>query len=277
MPAFERILDSDLISQIWREVIHQIKAGRFTQLITLKPIEVYQGTIPYEIEGAKMDVDIQAHLENLIQRRLQKTIDFLALDFKSAGDGILTFNVGVDVQVKMNFQNMAVYLNGQYANEQYWILDNHIGLLFHEFRLSMKSNRLHCFIPMRINARYNRFKYQGHADVFARGDIDFNPITNMIKIKDISYAASSDKFILRLANMIYYRDIVEALEDFLQFNVSKELEDGFAMLQKEVERYNEEYALISGEAISLKLNRIDIHPNGGTARLHIDGLVKLLH
>lgn len=277
MPAFNRILHSDIIGLVWKKVFQRLRDGKLIQLMTLKPIQVYNDKMPYDLDGAHLDVDIDARLENLIQKPIQRAFDILSMDFKSAENNkIFSYSIAVDANVKMDYHNMAIYLKNQFAHHQYWILDDKVGLTFHDFILSKKNNQLEVIIPMHIHARYRRFNYQGEAEVFARGNIVYDPINTLIKIVDISYVATSDKLLLRMANMMYYKDIVNALEEFLQFDIKDELEDGLQLLKKEVEEYNQELTLLSGEVSNLRLNYIELLDEGAHAHFQLDGRVRLL-
>lgn len=277
MPAFDRILHSNIIGLVWKKVFQKLLDGKLLQLMTLKPIQVYNEQMPFELDGAHMDVDITAHLENLIQKPIQRAFDLLSMDFKSADSNkILSYSISVDANVKMDYENMAIYLKNQFANNEYRILDDRIGLTFHDFKLQKKNHQLEVIVPMHINARYKKFNYDGDAEVFARGNIVYEPNNTLVKIIDISYVATSDKFLLRLANLIYYKDIVEALEEFLQFDIKDELEEGMVKLKSEVDEYNEELTLLSGEVTALRLNYIQLLEEGAHANFHVDGRVKLL-
>ncbi|HUH73432.1 MAG TPA: DUF4403 family protein [Chitinophagales bacterium] len=276
MPALERILTSDIISEIWKSIIYRIKDGKIVQLMTLKPIEVYDETMPYEIDGANLKVDVKAYLENLLQKPIQRAFDFLSMDFKNMDTEFLSYKINVKADVCMDYENLGIYLSHQFSNKQYWILDDRIGLLFSDFKLSRKNNQLEVIVPMRIDAKYKALHYDGHADVFARGNIVYDPASTIIKITDISYVATSDKFILRMVNLIYYNDIIEALEDFMQFDIREELNEGLELLRTEVKKYDEEIKLVSGRVDSLRLNRLELLPEGGKGYLELNGKIKLL-
>lgn len=276
MPAFDRILHSDIIGLVWKKILLRIRDGKLMQLMTLKPIQVYKDKMPYDLEGAHLDVDIDAHIENLIQKPIQRAFDILSMDFKSMDKNILSYGISVDVDVKMDYKNMGIYLSKQFADQQFWILDDHIGLTFHDFKLNMKNRQLEVIIPLRIDAQYKKLNYNGEAEIFARGNIVYDPVNTLIKVKDISYVATSDKWILRMANLLYYKEIVNALEEFLQFDIKDELFEGLDLLKKEVENYNRELTLLSGKVSALTLNHVNLSPEGGNANFHVEGRVKLL-
>ncbi len=276
MPALNKILTSDIISEIWKSIILRIKDGKIVQLMTLKPIEVYDETMPYEIDGADLKVDVKAYLENLLQKPIQRAFDFLSLDFKNMDKSLFSYNINVKADVCMDYKNLGIYLKKQFADKQYWILDDRIGLLFQDFKLSLKNNQLEVIVPMRIDAKYKALHYDGHADVFARGNIVYDPVSTIIKITNISYVATSEKFILRMVNLMYYNDIIQALEDFMQFNIQPELDEGLERLRKEVKKYDEEIKFVSGKVDILKLNRLELLPEGGKGYLQLKGRIKLL-
>ncbi|MCO5247942.1 MAG: DUF4403 family protein [Chitinophagales bacterium] len=275
MPVLDKILDSALFSNIWKEVIARAGKGKLVQLITLKPISVYKGQMNFELDETQLTADIDASIENLLQKPIQRAFDLFSLDFKSATD--FSYHIKVDVLVKMNYANIRKYLNQQFANEQYWILDDRVGLTFYDFNIQWKDNHLSIDIPMKIDAKYKRLKYSGNAEVTATGRINYYPNTKQVKIERISYVATSDKWILRLVNLVYYFDIKEALEDFLQFDISNELVEGLKKLQKEVENFNkEELSILEGEVSSINLKKINFDPNGGSAYILVEGRAGLL-
>lgn len=277
MPAFDKILHSNIIGLVWKKVIQKLRDGKLMQLMTLKPIQVYDEQMPYELDGAHMEVDIDAHLENLIQKPIQRAFDLLSMDFKSAEENkILSYSIAVDANVKMDYQNMGIYLKNQFANEEFRILEDKIGLTFYDFKLNKKNHQLEIIIPMHINARYGKLNYDGDAEIFARGNIVYEPTNNLVKIIDISYVATSEKFLLRMVNMYYYKDIVTALEEFLQFDIKNELDEGLVLLKKEVNEYNDEITFLSGEVSALRLNYIQLLQDGAHANFHVGGRIRLL-
>lgn len=277
MAAIDRILGSGMLSEIWKLIFQRLSEGKIVQLVTLQPIEVYNGSMTHDIDGAHMDIDIVAHVENAIQKPLKHALDLFTLDFKQKKYQFLTYKINVDVDVKMDFLNIGTYLNHQFAQKQYWVYDDQIGLFFKEFKLSMKNNQLQVESPMLLEGKYKKLEYKGEAEVFARGNVVYNPYSKKIKITNISYVATSEKWLLRMVSLIYYNSIIEAMEDFLQFDIQDELNDGLKMLQDEVQEFDDELPLISGEAKTLNLDWIQLHDTGATARFNIKGNVKLLH
>jgi|GEM_PF-3676709 len=276
MPAFDRILHSDIIGQVWRRILLKFREGKLAQLMTLKPIQVYNEEMPYELDGAHLEVQIEAHLENIIQKPIQRAFDILSMDFKGIGEGILNYTVSVDVEVKMDYENMGIYLRNQYANQQHRILDDQIGLTFHDFILKNKGDLLEVTIPMKIDARYKILKYSGEIEILAKGRIEYDHTTYMISVVDISYTVITESWVFRIANVLYYRDIVNALEEFLQFNIRDELDSGLAMLQEKVEEYNDEFTFLSGKVKALDLNKIEMFPEEAVGTFHVDGRIRLL-
>lgn len=277
MPSINNILGSGVFALIWKRVFQRLNDAKIMQLITLKPIEVYNDTMSHTIDGAHMDIDIIAHAENAIQKPLKHAFNLFSLDSKQKKYNFLSYEINVDIDVKMDYLNIGKYLNHHFAEKQYWILNDQIGLYFNEFKLSKKYNQLQVDIPMKLEAKYKNLEYYGDAEVFARGNVVYNPYTKKVKITNISYVATSEKWILRIVNLVYYESIVKAMEDFLQFDIQDELDDGLKMLQEEVKEFDDELAFISGDAKTLDLNWIQLHPDGASARFSVKGIVRLLH
>ncbi len=81
MTIFERVLGGNIFFDFWKQLQQYIfSEGRFIQLITLQPIEIYKTETMLELDSAKVKLFIKCNVENLMQRRIERTLNLLTLN-----------------------------------------------------------------------------------------------------------------------------------------------------------------------------------------------------
>lgn len=276
MPAFDRLLDSDILSDAWKQVLTKFREGRLAQLMTLKPIEVYNATIPYDLDGAHLEVEFKAFVENILQKRFQNALSFLTLDFGQLGSDVLHYNCHVTVRVNMDYQNMGNYLNHQYANRTFHLLDNRIELTILNFKLGYADQLITAEIPLRIKANYKKLRHTGLITVLAKGKLKYQPALYKVSVVDISYSTLTKNILLKGTNLIYYSRIIQALEDFMQFNIKEELDNGLKLAKEKLTTFNEETPLVQGEMDTLELERIELLDEKASGVFLAEGKIKII-
>jgi hypothetical protein len=90
MTIFERVLGGNIFYDFWTQVQHYLfSEKRLVQLLTLKPIEIYKTETELEIDEAKIKLYIKSTLENLVQRRIERTLNMLSLNVLKNQDNLL--------------------------------------------------------------------------------------------------------------------------------------------------------------------------------------------
>lgn len=276
MPAFDRLLSTDILGDAWKQILTRFSEGRLGQLMTLKPIEVYNAVLPYELDGAKLEVELKAYVENVLQKRFKNAVSILSLDFSGLGSDVLNYNCHVSVKVSMDYDNMGQYLTDQFANRPYELFDGRVELTLQRFRAWYDGRLLAVEIPLSVVARHKKFSYSGDATILAKGKIRFQPSTHVVSVIDISYTLSQSSRALRVVNLLYYQQIIAALEDFLQFSIRGELDEGLALAKAKIADYEKEVAFVSGEIDSLELERIELNADTGSGVFLAEGRIKLM-
>ena len=81
MAFFEQVLGGNIFYDFWKQLRQYIfSEKRLIQLITLQPIEIYKADTEMEIDNAKIKLHIKSTIENLMQRRIERTINLLTLN-----------------------------------------------------------------------------------------------------------------------------------------------------------------------------------------------------
>lgn len=275
MPALDRLLDSNILGDAWQQILSSFREGRIGQLISMKPIEVYDTTLPYDLDGAHIEVELKAYVENILQKRFQNAISILTFDFSSLGNDVMNYDCHVTVKVNMDYENMGVYLSHQFANRPFSLFDGKLELTILSFKLNYDDMLVSAEIPLRIKASHKKLKHTGFVTVLAKGKIRYQPSMYKVSVVDISYVAQTNNVIIKGANLIYYREIINALEDFLQFNIKDELLHGLEQAQRKIDVYNKETPLVQGEIETLELERIELQEEKATGIFLAEGKIKL--
>jgi hypothetical protein len=276
MSAFDRLLNTEILGDAWKQILQRFRQGQLGQLMSMQPIEVYNATLPYELDGAHMNVEFKAYVENVLQKRFKNAVSLLSLDFSSLGSSVLNYNCNVTVKVNMDYANMGKYLRDQFGNRPFDLFDGQVRLTFYDFRAAFNGQLLEVEIPMRIDARYKALKFSDQPSIVAKGKIKYQPSSYLVSIVDISYTIHSGGWLLQGVNLIYYQQIVAALEDFMQFNIKDELTDGLNLAREKISEYDQEVAFVSGEIDTLELERIEMHPDRGVGVFLAEGKIKLM-
>lgn len=275
MPAFDRLLNSNILGDAWQQILSGFREGRIGQLISMKPIEVYNTTLPYDLDGAHIEVELKAYVENILQKRFQNAISILTFDFSSLGHDVMNYDCHVSVKVNMDYENMGLYLNQQFANKPFSLFEGKLELTILSFKLNYTDKLVSAEIPLKIKATHKKLKHTGFVTVLAKGKIRYQPALYKISVVDISYVAQTRNVLIKGANLIYYRDVINALEDFLQFNIKDELHHGLQLAQGKIDVYNKETPLVQGEIETLELERIELQEEKATGIFLAEGKIKL--
>lgn len=276
MAAFDRLLNTDILSDAWKQILRKFSEGRLAQLMTLKPIEVYNTTLSHELDGAHLNLDFKAYVENVLQKRLSNAFSLFTLDFNSIGQSVLNYNCHVSVKVRMDYENMGAYMREQFANQPFELFDGQVTLEFFDFKPSYDGRLLVVKIPMQVTAKYKFFNRTAQLEILAKGKVRYQASTHNISIVDISYTIQTADILVKGVNLAYYPKIIAALEDFMQFNIEGELKNGLELAKGKVQEFSKESSFVSGEIETLELERIVLGKEEGFGVFLAEGKIKLM-
>ncbi len=101
MTLFERIVGGDIFVEVWRQMRNFLfKQSRLRQLVTLKPIEIYSTETELVLDNMKVLLDIDAYLENIVQRRIDRAKDLLSMNFLEWKKDRLSYTFNVVINAK---------------------------------------------------------------------------------------------------------------------------------------------------------------------------------
>lgn len=279
MSVFERLMDSNIMGDAWKKVIGSFRGGKLNQLVTMKPIDIYHETHEYEIDTAHISVEINGFVENLLQKRLQNAFQIFNLEFLRVdkSNERLSYHCHVILTAKVDYENAGNYLNFHFANKEYRLFEDRMALTFLEFKPKVVNRKVYMEIPMRASWKTaGIFTLRANIIVHATGIIRFEPTNHNVLVTEIDFIYTSKNVLLPFVNYIYHKDIIDALENFLQFDIKEDLEKAMSKAQEQLDKFSEETPLISGYLEHLEMERIDLKDNVAEAIFLAEGKIQLM-
>jgi hypothetical protein len=189
MNIFERVIQGSVFGDVWHQVQQYLfNEKRWIQLLSLKPIEIYTTKTDIELDGAKVDLDIKAFIENIVQKRISNARNYLSLGFLSWKSNRQTYNFKVIVKAKTDYKSIGNFFTHHFANKKYDIEENVYAISLKEFIVKNKGTKVQIEVPFTIFAKrwYLKKQYEGNA-IFLCSIIFNDPNYSIRTTKSILY------------------------------------------------------------------------------------------
>jgi hypothetical protein len=257
---FERVIQGSIFRDIWRQVREQLfSEKKWYQLLTLKPIEIYTTQTNMEIDGAKVDLDIKAYIENIVRKRIANVKNYLSLDFLSWTNNHAAYKFKIIIKAKTDYKSVGNFFNHHFANEKYDIEENKYAILLKEFIVNSSNNaKAQIEIPFIIYANkwYLKKQYEGKAIFLC--SLMFDNATFTIKTRNLSYTTVSKSLLIKWIDRIYHQKIIAFLDSFLVYDYKEELYLAKLHAQEELDSFQVDKSWIHGNILDLDLEQITI-------------------
>jgi hypothetical protein len=215
MNIFERVIQGSVFGDVWHQVQQYLfNEKRWIQLLSLKPIEIYTTKTDIELDGAKVDLDIKAFIENIVQKRISNARNYLSLGFLSWKTNRQTYNFKVIVKAKTDYKSIGNFFTHHFANKKYDIEENVYAISLKEFIVQNKGTKVQIEIPFTIYAKrwYLKKQYEGKAIFLC--SIIFNDPNYSIRTRNLSYTIESKSMLLKWIDKLYHKQILDFLNTF---------------------------------------------------------------
>ena len=274
MTIFERVLGGTLFYNFWTKVQQYVfSEGRFMQLITLKPIEVYKDTTSMEIDTAHVTLDIRCQVENLMQRRIDRTLNLLTRSLTE--DTGSNYNFDIIIKARMNYEEISKFFNFHFGNQSYDIEKNRYRLHIQEFAFSNQGTKAVVDFPFTLDAKWWIFRKTFKGTASLKGSINFHQPRYFIKTRNLQYTLETESTILRWIDRFYHKDLIAFLGEFLQYNFREELFHAKVEAQQQLHTLQNQSSWISGTIHELDLERMTIESDGLHAIFLAEGKLQL--
>jgi hypothetical protein len=259
MNIFERVIQGSVFGDVWHQVQQYLfNEKRWIQLLSLKPIEIYTTKTDIELDGAKVDLDIKAFIENIVQKRISNARNYLSLGFLSWKTNRQTYNFKVIVKAKTDYKSIGNFFTHHFANKKYDIEENVYAISLKEFIVQNKGTKVQIEIPFTIYAKrwYLKKQYEGKAIFLC--SIIFNDPNYSIRTRNLSYTIESKSMLLKWIDNIYHKQILDFLNTFLVYDFKEELYIAKLQAQEQLNDFQVERDWIHGNILNIDLERITI-------------------
>lgn len=277
MTIFERVLGGSLFSDFWKQLQQYIfSEGRFIQLITLQPIEIYKAETELEIDTAKVKLFIKSNVENLMQRRIDRAINLITLNRSENQINSFAYDFDIIIKAQVTYKDVSNFFNFHFANQTYTIEENKYYLHIEEFIFSNDFSKAVVHMPFTLETKrwFMRKKMKGTAVL--KGHINFHQPKYVVKTRDLNYELETGSSVLNMIDKIYHQKLVEFLSGFLQYNFMEELYHAKTEAQQQINSFQEDSNWINGVINELDLERITLEKEGVNALFLAEGKLHLI-
>lgn len=277
MTIFERVLGGNIFYDFWTQVQHYLfSEKRLVQLLTLKPIEIYKTETELEIDEAKIKLYIKSTLENLVQRRIERTLNMLSLNVLKNQETSYAYNFDVIIKAQMKYEDVSKFFNFHFGNQRYEIEKDNYYLDIENFTFGNKSTKAVVELPFVLDAKWKFIKRKMAGKAIFTGSINFHQPKDVVKTRNLNYELETKSYILKFIDTFYHKQLVDFLHDFLQYNFKKELEQAKIEAQKQIDSFQQQSNWINGTLNELDLERITIENDGIHAVFLAEGKLHFL-
>jgi hypothetical protein len=263
MAILERVLGGNIFSDFWKHLRQFIfSENRLFQLLTLQPVEIYKASTEIEIDHAKVKLDIKSDLENLMQRRIDRTIDLLTLNFSGRQKDAFVYDFDVLIKAQMEYEEVSKFFNHHFADQSYTIEEKKYYLEIKKFHFGSQGTKAVVEMPFELDAKWWLIRRKMAGTAVFKGSVNFHHPKYVVKTRNLNYDLETDSFILKVIDRFYHKELVSFLHDFLQYNFKEELFLAKVEAQLQINSFQHQTSWINGNINELDLERITIEPEG---------------
>lgn len=277
MTFFERLVGGDTFAGIWRQMRQFVfKENRLKQLFSLEPIEIYTADTAVELDKANVQLHIQAHLENLVQRRIERTKDIFTLNFLTRQFEAPAYSFNVSISAKASYPDISAFFTHHFGNRSYDIAKDRYSIFLEDFRASAEGTKAVMELPFYVDARWWFIRRRLYGTATFRGSLSFNNPPFTIRTRNLEFSLQTSSWLLKLANRRYHRDILEFLSGFVVYNFREEIFHARVHAQELLNEYQHDNRWINGTVNELELDRLTIDPDALRGVFHAKGKLHLV-
>lgn len=258
MAILGQLLSGNLFFDYWKQVREYVfSGGRFMQLITLKPIEIYKSKTELEIDTAKINLSIKSNVENLMQRRIERTINLLTANLSNEEKNT-QYNFDIVIKAEAPYKEADNFFNYHFAKQTYTIEENKYYLYVEQFIFNNSGTKAVVQIPFTVESKRWFLKRKMNGVAILNGSINFHHPMYVIKTRNLRYDLQTNSWILKILDYFYHTQLIDFLNDFLQYNFETDLQLALKEAQGQIDSFQSNSNWINGKIDSLQLERITI-------------------
>ncbi len=277
MTLFERIVGGDIFVEVWRQMRNFLfKQSRLRQLVTLKPIEIYSTETELVLDNMKVLLDIDAYLENIVQRRIDRAKDLLSMNFLEWKKDRLSYTFNVVINAKTGYDDIANFFDHHFANRTYRIVPDKYSIHLEKFITGVEGTKACVELPFYVDARLWFIKKRLSGTASFSASISFNNPQYTIRTRNLNYTLKTKSWLLKIADYWYHHKINHFLTGFLVYNFQEEIFHARVHAQEQLNDFQQENEWVNGTINELELERLTLDPDAVRAVFHAEGKLHLV-
>lgn len=292
MAILESVFGNNIFYDFWKQVQEYLfSKNRIFQLISFKPIVIYDEKVTLEFDTATINLHIKSTLENLMQRGIDRTLSFF-ISNRLTDKKTFQYDFDVVIDAHITFPEVSNFFNFHFSNETFPLDEvpeeeqkkskskktelNKYNITLGKFDFFNKGSQLAANLTFDVDANWKYLKQKANGEINASAFIEYQKENFLIKTRNLSYELDSKNVILNGIDKYYHEQIIEQLQELLQYTFEDELQKVKEDAQRQIDSLQEQSTWISGTLNNLNVDKILIDSDGVHAILLADGFIDLI-
>ena len=260
MPRQEKKLSEKIASRAWAQVQKMALADnkQMRQLVSLKPIEIYDSNSSIVIDDARVDFKIKTYLENMIQKRINSEKRWYNIGSWGSAES-LRYNFNVVINSSMDYENANVYLNNNFSAQCFVFDGGRYRLTPIAFEVSEARKKLHVESALTGSVRLGPFRFATKGRMICEFTPVYDAKLKVIKVKQLDYQIRTRNLVLKLLDRIYHLPFKDFLEEIIELPVEELMFSAKIKAQEEINKHQQNPRYIfNGVLNDVELERINL-------------------
>ena len=293
MAILESVFGNNIFYDFWKQVQQYLfSKSRIFQLISFKPIVIYDEKITLEFDTAKINLHIKSTLENLIQRGIDRTFS-LFINNRLTDKKTFQYDFDVVIEAHITFPEVSKFFNFHFSDQTFpldeepeenqkeskpneKIEQNKYNITLGKFDFFNKGSQLAANLTFDVDANWKYLNHKANGEITASAFIEYQPENYLIKTRSLSFELDSKNVILNGIDKYYHEQIIEQLQELLQYTFEEELQKVKENAQEQIDSLQEQSSWISGTLNTFVVDKILIDSDGVHATVLADGFIDLI-
>ncbi len=262
-----------MVMSAFRQMREHLFSKKMRQLVTGKDIEVYEGESSFEVDTANIRLHFKAYLENIINKRISKALNFFNMGFNTKPEDY-TFQVVINAT--LDYQNIRNFLNYHFSNKKYLLLDDTVTLILEDFIIKEHQGKILADIPFWGRYSNSWLTVEGKGTMLLQGLVRYRSEKFLVHTEALNFDIITKNWIIKYINWRYHHILLEVLNNLLKIDVKEDLFLAKIEAQEQINNYQSQSSWVSGIINNLDLERYSVKNDGIHAIFVADGQLQLL-
>lgn len=270
-------ISEEILKESWEPILSSfISNKKLKQLLTLKPIEIFEHDLNLDFEGANVQVELKSYVENIIEKRLSNPFHIFDFTKWLSQKSLPTYKFQVFAIARMDFKNATYYLTKNFANVEYILEEGKYKFTINQIHLGYENKCLFVDLDITGVAKWWKLEKIIEGKLRITGNLRYIADKKMIITKDLDFSIIKSNFIVKQIDKKHHLVFKEMLVEFLRLNISEELFNARIAAQEELNNaQNDPSYFVNGVLNDMQVEKIYSNEKGIRATIVINGRLHL--